>query len=126
MNTKNDVHVNINNREFVIYGYESLEYLQKVAVYLNNKMAECKETEGFSHMDREMQNIMLEINIVDELFKVQSRVGEVEAELKQKNEELYQLKHEFIVQKEKLAKLQEELNQVGQAYESCKRQLDKK
>jgi len=126
MNTKNEVHVNINNRELVIYGYENLEYLQKVAVYLNNKKTECKKAEGFSKMDLEMQNIMLEINIVDEYFKIEERAKEAEAELKKKEEELYQLKHEFIAQKEKMAKLQEELAQVGQAFEACKRKLVKK
>ena len=73
MGTKNDAHVVINNKEFVICGYESSEYLQKVAAYLNNKIAECKEIDGYQNLERDMKNFMLEINIVDDYFKAQDK-----------------------------------------------------
>ena len=41
MNTKNDIEVAINNKKYVLCGYESDEYLQKVALYLNQKINEC-------------------------------------------------------------------------------------
>ncbi|SET01249.1 cell division protein ZapA [[Clostridium] polysaccharolyticum] len=123
MGTKNDAHVVINNKEFVICGYESSEYLQKVAAYLNNKIAECKEIDGYQNLERDMKNFMLEINIVDDYFKAQAKAAELEAENSRKENELYQLKHEFIALKEKLGKTKEELEQVGPAYEAAKRQI---
>lgn len=123
MESKNDAHVVINNKEFVICGYESSEYLQKVAAYINNKIAECKNMDGYLSLERDMRNFMLEINIVDDYFKAQDKAVELETENSKKDDELYQLKHEFIALKEKLSKVQQELEQVGPAYESAKRQL---
>lgn len=123
MGTKNDAHVVINNKEFVICGYESSEYLQKVAAYLNNKIAECKEIDGYQNLERDMKNFMLEINIVDDYFKAQDKAVELESENSKKDDELYQLKHEFVALKEKLNKTQQELEQIGTAYEAAKRQL---
>lgn len=123
MGTKNDAHVVINNKEFVICGYESSEYLQKVAAYLNNKIAECKETDGYQNLERDMKNFMLEINIVDDYFKAQDKVAQLESENSRNQDELYQLKHEFVALKEKLSKVQQELEEVGPAYEAAKRQL---
>lgn len=123
MATKNDAHVVINNKEFVICGYESSEYLQKVAAYLNNKIAECKEMDGYQNLERDMKNFMLEINIVDDYFKAQDKAVELESENSKKDDELYRLKHEFVALKEKLNKTQQELEEIGTAYEAAKRQL---
>lgn len=123
METKNDAHVVINNKEFVICGYESSEYMQKVAAYLNNKIAECKEIEEFKNLERDMKNFMLEINIVDDYFKAQDKATELESENSKKEDELYRLKHEFVALNEKLNKTQQELEQIGSAYEAVKRQL---
>lgn len=125
MGTKNDAHVVINNKEFVICGYESSEYMQKVAAYLNNKIAECKNTEGYQSLDRDMKNFMLEINIVDDFFKAQDRAIELETENSKKDDELYRLKHDYIALKEQLRKVQSDLEEVGSAYEAAKRQLER-
>ncbi len=123
MDTKNDAHVVINNKEFVICGYESSEYMQKVAAYLNNKIAECKKVEGYQTLERDMKNFMLEINIVDDYFKAQDRAQELELEISRKEDALYQLKHELIVLKEKLSKVQHELDEMEPAHEVTKRQI---
>lgn len=123
MGTKNDAHVVINNKEFIICGYESSEYMQKVAAYLNNKIAECKDIKGYQNLDRDMKNFMLEINIVDDYFKAQDKAVELESDNSKKEDELYRLKHEFIALKEKLSKAQSDLEQIGTAYEAAKRQI---
>lgn len=123
MGTKNDAHVVINNKEFVICGYESSEYMQKVAAYLNNKIGECKSMDGYQKLDREMKNFMLEVNIVDDYFKATKKAEELEAENTKTSDEIYHLKHEFIALKEKLTKVEEELERTGTAYEAAKRKL---
>ena len=42
MSTKTDTEVIIGGKVFTLSGYESEEYLQKVASYINNKMSEYK------------------------------------------------------------------------------------
>ena len=40
MNTKNDVEVIINGKQYTLSGYESSEYLQKIANHINDKLTE--------------------------------------------------------------------------------------
>lgn len=48
MSTKTDTEVIIAGKVFTLSGYESEEYLQKVASYINNKIAEYNKIESFS------------------------------------------------------------------------------
>ena len=54
-------------------GYESEEYLQKVASYINNKLAEYNRVESFRRQPADIQNILVELNIADDYFKAKSR-----------------------------------------------------
>ena len=47
MNTKNDVEVIINGRTYIISGYESSEYMQKIATHINSKYDEFKKSDSF-------------------------------------------------------------------------------
>ena len=69
MNTKNDVEVIINGKQYTLSGYESSEYLQKIANHINDKIAEFKQQESYLRLDTEMRNILLAINLSDEYYK---------------------------------------------------------
>lgn len=45
--SKTDTEVIIGGKVFTLSGYESEDYLQKVAVYINNKMNEYNKLDGF-------------------------------------------------------------------------------
>ena len=47
MSSKTDTEVIISGKVFTLSGYESEEYLQKVASYLNNKTNEYSKVESF-------------------------------------------------------------------------------
>ena len=47
MAEKTDTEVLIGGRVFTLSGYESEEYLQKIALYINNKVSEYNKVEGF-------------------------------------------------------------------------------
>ena len=68
MNTKNDVEVIINGKQYTISGYESSEYLQRIATHINEKYAAFKEEEGYLRLDAEMKNILLAINRKKNVF----------------------------------------------------------
>ena len=51
MKTKNDVEVIINGKQYTLSGYESSEYLQKIATHINEKFALFKEQEGYNKLD---------------------------------------------------------------------------
>ena len=47
MASKTDTEVIIGGKVFTLSGYESEEYLQKVASYINNKISEYNKIDGF-------------------------------------------------------------------------------
>ena len=77
MNTKNDVEVIINGKQYTLSGYESSEYLQKIANHINDKLTELKLNEGYMRLEAEMKNIYLAINLTDDYYKVQQSVEDL-------------------------------------------------
>ena len=118
MSSKNDTEVIINGKIYTLSGYESEEYLQKVATYINNKIAELKAVDGYKRLNVDMQRILLELNIADDYFKAKKQADSIEGELDSKDKQLYDVKHELIaaqIQVESLEKenaaLQKQINE---------------
>ena len=66
MSSKNKTQVIIAGKIYTLSGYESEEYLQRVAAYLNGKISEFKNVEGYSRLSPEMRGIMLNLNTADD------------------------------------------------------------
>ena len=109
MSSKNKTEVLIAGKIFTLSGYESEEYLQKVATYINNKIAEFKKLDGYNHQTKENKSILLELNIADDYFKAKKQVEMVEEELSEKDKELYDLKHEMINAQSQLGSQEKDL-----------------
>ena len=69
MASKNTTQVLIDGKIYTMSGYESEEYLQRVAAWLNNKLAEIKGAEGYARMSLEMRCLLLNLNTADDYFK---------------------------------------------------------
>ena len=95
MSSKNKTEVLIDGKIYTLSGYESEEYLQRVATYINNKLAELKKLDGYARLSQELKSILLELNVADDYFKAKNQVEMVEEELAQKDQELYDLKHDL-------------------------------
>ncbi len=112
MSSKNDTEVIINGKIYTLSGYESEEYLQKVAAYINNKINEFKGIDGYKRLNVDLQRILLELNIADDYFKAKKQADVIEGELHSKDKQLYDVKHELIaaqIQVETLERENEEL-----------------
>uniref|UniRef100_UPI004057824D cell division protein ZapA n=1 Tax=Acetatifactor sp. TaxID=1872090 RepID=UPI004057824D len=96
MSSRTDTEVIIGGKVFTLSGYESEEYLQKVASYINNKMNEYSKMENFRRQPLDTQSVLLELNIADDYFKAKKQISILEEELQTKEKELYDLKHELI------------------------------
>ena len=59
MASKTDVQVLLGGKVYTLSGYESEEYLQKIALYINNKMSELNEQPGYKRMGSDMQKTLL-------------------------------------------------------------------
>jgi len=102
MASKTDTEVIIGGKVFTLSGYESEEYLQKVASYINNKIAEYNKIDGFKRQPIDTQNVLLQLNIADDYFKSKKQIELMEEQLSEKEKELYDLKHELIATQIKL------------------------
>lgn len=118
MSTKTDTEVIIAGKVFTLSGYESEEYLQKVASYINNKVAEYNKVDSFKRQSLDTQNVLLQLNIADDYFKAKKQISLLEEELQNKEKEMYNLKHELIASQIKLENteknvknLQKEINE---------------
>lgn len=102
MDSRVDAEVLIGGKVYTLSGYESEEYFQKVASYINNKMAECGKVDSFRKLPMDMQNVLVQINTADDYFKAKKQISILEEEIKAKEKELYDLKHELISHQIKL------------------------
>ena len=96
MSSRTESKVLIGGKIYTLSGYESEEYLQKIASYLNNKIKELNQIQGYKRMSADMQKIFLELNIADDYFKAKKRIDEMEADMDDKDKAEYDLKHELI------------------------------
>ena len=102
MASKTDTVVIIGGKVFTLSGYEGEEYLQKVASYINNKIAEYNKLDSFKRQPVDTQNVLLQLNIADDYFKLKKQIELMEEQLTEKEKELYDLKHELIATQIKL------------------------
>ena len=96
MSPKTDTEVIIGGKVFTLSGYESEDYMQKIASYINGKITEYGKLDGFRRQPLDKQNILLQLNIADDYFKAKKQISILEEELQGKDIELYDLKHELI------------------------------
>ena len=109
MAAKTDAEVIIGGKVLTLCGYESEEYLQKVASYLNNKLAEYGKVDSFRRQPLDMQNILMQLNIADYYFKAKKQIQSLEDEIEVKEKELYDLKHQLIATQMKLESTEKSL-----------------
>lgn len=122
MSSKTDIQVVIGGKVYTMSGYESEEYLQKVASYINNKMAEYNKVDSFRRQPIDTQSVLLQLNIADDYFKAKKQISLLEEEIQSKEKELYNLKHELIASQIKLENTEKNIkNLQNEVNESTKK-----
>lgn len=96
MASKNNTDVVIGGKVFTVSGYESEEYLQKVASYINGKMSEYNREDSYRRLSSEMRANLMYLNIADDYFKAKKLGDSLSEEIEDKDKEIYDLKHELI------------------------------
>lgn len=107
--SKTDTEVIIGGKVFTLSGYESEEYLQKVASYINNKINEYSKIDSFRRQPADTQSVLLQLNIADDYFKAKKQISALEDELQAKDKDLYDFKHELISAQIKLAAAEDQV-----------------
>jgi len=122
-----DIPVVINGKVYTISGFEGEDYLQSVATYINNKIEECKQSEEYRRLSTEYQGVLLAINIADDYFKAKNRADSVSDDNNEKEQQLYELRHEVIeaqIKHEAALKLVEEYKEQVNALQRKVVQLE--
>lgn len=108
MAEKHSIKVMIDGKAITLSGYESEEYLQRVAFYLNNKIAELHSMKGFGRLTQDMKSMLLEFNIADDYFKAKSQVDSMEQDLENKDQSAYDTRHDLIAAQMEIERLKKE------------------
>lgn len=76
--------VNIGGKEYTIAGTESAEYIHRVAICVNKKMAELKK--GNEQLNNTLLAILTAINIADDYLKLKDEMEEIKQYLNSKEQ----------------------------------------
>lgn len=115
MDSRNYTDVIIAGKVYTLGGYESEEYLQRIAGYLNGKNSELRKIDGFLRQTPDYQNILMQLNVADDYFKAAEELEEVKETAEAQEKELYALKHQLVTVQMKLEKLRSKMDQIEEA-----------
>lgn len=101
MEYKNNVEVNIAGKPFTFTADDSPEHIVAVAEYVNGKLEDCAATESYKLLSPDKRNMMLLINMADDYIKSKQKLDEALTSLSERNQELYDIKHDIITMKMK-------------------------
>lgn len=123
MSARTDTEVIIGGKVLTVSGNESAEYLQKVASYINNKVNEYAKLDSYKRQSVEKQNMLVQLNIADDYFKAKKQIDLLEQDLKAKDNELYDLKHELIATQIKLDNVSKTLKEANEILNENSKQI---
>ncbi|MDE5823364.1 MAG: cell division protein ZapA, partial [Lachnospiraceae bacterium] len=113
----------IGGKVLTVSGNESAEYLQRVAAYINNKVNEYAKMDSFKRQSVDKQNMLIQLNIADDYFKAKKQIELLEQDLKAKDNELYDLKHELIATQIKLDNTSKSLKEANETLNENSKQI---
>lgn len=117
MAVKNTTQVLIDGKIITLSGYESPEYLQQVASYMNQKISELSQLQGYNRMSVDTKHMLLSLNVADDYFKAKEQAKMLEEDMEAKDSESYSLRSELAETKVRLESLKGELEQIRKQHE---------
>lgn len=104
------VEVKINNVEYMLVTNEPEEYVQRVALLVNKRMAQIQA--GNKQLSTAMTAVLTSINIADELLKNEGVLDNIRQELKRYMEEAQSAGQELEAKKLEVEKLKEDMHKL--------------
>ncbi len=104
------VEVKINNVEYMLVTNEPEEYVQKVALLVNKRMAQIQE--GNKHLSTAMTAVLTAINIADELLKNEEAQDKLRDELARYTEESGAALEELAARRQETERLKEDMHKL--------------
>lgn len=126
MSSKNETEVLIDKKVYTINGYESTDYLQKVAGYVTGKISEVKHSDEYRRIPLDYQNVMIQLNIADDYFKAKKVADTLEGDLESKDKEIYDLKHELVALQLKIDNQASEIKELKKTVSDYQKSMIKR
>ena len=123
MISKNIAEVLIGGKIVKLSGYESAEYLQKIASYINGKINEFNELDGFKRQSLDYRNLLIELNIADDYFKAKKQADTLMKEYEGTDKEIYDLKHDLVASRLKYEETEKKNRNLKQEIDSLQKKL---
>ncbi|MBC7960352.1 MAG: cell division protein ZapA [Vallitaleaceae bacterium] len=124
MSLKNDTTVLIGGNVYTLAGDESAEYIQRVALYINNKLDEIKRSDNAKKLNTKLLTVLLDINIADDYFKAKVKIEELEKIIRTKDTTIATLEQDIVSLQVKLEELDTEKSKFNTRIESLKVEID--
>lgn len=124
MSHKNDTTVLIGGNVYTLAGAESEEYIQRVALYINNKLEEIKKSDNAKKLNTRLMSVLLEINLADDYFKAKGKIEDLEKIIKAKDDIIKSLEQDVVSLQIKLEELDGEKSKFNQRIEALKTEID--
>ena len=124
MEAKKYTEVYIAGKVYTLGGFEEEEYLQKIAAYVNSKVTELRGQQGYLKLSPDYQNVLLNLNLADDVFKIRRQVSATEKKLAAQEQEAYHVKHDMVGIQIKMDTLKEDLQSARQEAEDTVGALD--
>ena len=125
MGVKSDIPVVIGGKVYTLSGYEGESYLQKIALYINHKMAELAHTANYRKLNSDMQKILLELNMADDYYKAKDQIDILERDMEEKDHIEYDLKHDLITAQKHLDEANEQIEALKAEISDLQKQIVK-
>ena len=125
MAVRNETDVLIGGKIYSLSGYESEEYLQRIALYLNTKMDELNADAYYKRLNTDYKRLFLNLNIADDYFKAKKYLDDLEAEAGSREKTIYELKQEAVDRQLKIEKLEKEREALKKEIADLQKQVVK-
>ncbi|MBO5551408.1 MAG: cell division protein ZapA [Lachnospiraceae bacterium] len=114
---KSETTVTISGKNYTLMGYESDEYMQRVASFVNSRLEEYRKVDSYRRLPADTQNVLVLLNIADEYFKTREQVEQLNEDLERRDKDLYDVKHNLVSEMSKnealeatMQEMREEIN----------------
>lgn len=112
MGKKNKIEAIIGGTVYVLQGEESQEYMQQVALYIDQKMNKVKKSDIGNRMSTTQIAMLTSINVADDLFKTKEKLKLAETALQDQDLENSNFYSEFEKLEEENAALMDTIEQL--------------
>lgn len=97
--SKKMMEVIIDGKVYTLAGEESEEYMQRVASYVNSKIQEMKKMPSYKKLNKDLQGILLALNISDDLYKTKEVLKMAKEEYDKKDQAIYNMTQQISTEK---------------------------